>query len=164
MLRGTLAARAVGATPDSLMAAVVGSLSKILVSHNEFGDKGTAILCDALRESKVTKVQELDLRENDIGLDGAKAVAAMVAVVASLTSLSTVNNNISGNGAQQLASAVLAKPTIEKFSYIPLRRLKELRTDSLTTLHLPGMDLGVPEAMVLAGLLLVVASLTEVLA
>ena len=54
---------------------------------------------------------------------------------ASLTSLSTAYNDISGNGAQQLAAAVLSKPTLEVFSSIPL---KELRADSLTTLDLIG--------------------------
>ena len=72
--------------PPSPMA-VSGSLTKILVRWNQLGDKGTTILCDALRESKVTNVQELDLANNGIGPDGAKAVAAMAAVVASLTSV-----------------------------------------------------------------------------
>ena len=58
-----------------------------MVGGNDLGDAGATILCEALRESKVTKVQELDLSENDISLDGAKAVAAMAAVVASLTSV-----------------------------------------------------------------------------
>ena len=61
------------------------SVTKILVSGNRLGDAGTTILCDALRESTVTKVQELDLGSNPIGPEGAKAVAAMAAVVASVT-------------------------------------------------------------------------------
>jgi hypothetical protein len=121
-----------------------------LVQGNRLGHEGATILCNALRESKVTKVRELDLSMNDIGPEGAKAVAAMAAVVASLTSLSTAYNDISGNGAQQLAAAVLSKPTLEVFSGIPL---KELRADSLTTLDLFDKGLGVPEAMVLADLL-----------
>ena len=67
-----------------------------------------------------------------------------------LTSLSTAYNNISGDGAQQLAAAVLAKPTLEVFSGIPL---KELRANSLTTLDLNSKGLGVPETTVLADLL-----------
>jgi hypothetical protein len=139
---------------------VRGSLTKILVGYNGLGDEGTTVLCDALRESKVTKVQELDLEYNDIGPDGAKAVAAMAAVVASLMKIFVGYNNISGDGAQQLAAAVLAKPALEVFSGIPL---KELRTDSLTRLDLSGKGLGVPEAIVLADLLRSVsASVTEV--
>ena len=64
------------------------SLTKILVRGNELGDEGATILCDALRKSTVTKVQELDLSVNRIGPEGAKAVAAMAAVVASLTKIS----------------------------------------------------------------------------
>ena len=66
---------------------VHGSVTKILVSENYLGEEGATILCDALRESKVTKVQELDLSYNSIGPDGAKAVAVMAAVTGSLTSV-----------------------------------------------------------------------------
>ena len=62
---------------------VSGSLTKILVDDNRLGEDGTAILCNALRESKVTKVQELGLSDNDIGPEGAKAVAAMAAFISS---------------------------------------------------------------------------------
>ena len=80
----------------ALAIAVCASVTKVLVSFNRLGDGGATILCDALRESTVTKVQELDLRGNDIGPDGAKAVAAMAAVVASLTSLNLSNNELCG--------------------------------------------------------------------
>ena len=42
-------------------------------------------LGNALKESKVSKLQELDLYNNGIGPDGAKAIAAFCAVSASLT-------------------------------------------------------------------------------
>ena len=61
------------------------SLTKILVAGNRLGDEGVIVLCDALRESKVTQVQELDLSMNIIGPEGAKAVASMAAIVPSLT-------------------------------------------------------------------------------
>ena len=67
---------------------VTPSVTKILVGDNRLCDEGTIMLCDALRESKVTKVQELDLSENSIGPEGAKAVAAMAGVIASLTKIS----------------------------------------------------------------------------
>ena len=66
---------------------VSASVTKILVSRNELGDAGATILCNALRESNVTNVQELDLSLNGIRAEGAKAVAAMAAVVASVTSV-----------------------------------------------------------------------------
>ena len=40
------------------------SVTKILVDWNQLGDEGTTNLCDALRESTVSKVQELSLIGN----------------------------------------------------------------------------------------------------
>ena len=71
-----------GAQAMAQLILVTPSLTKILVGRNGLGDEGATILCYALRESKVTKVQELDLRWNNIGPVGGKAVAAMAAVVA----------------------------------------------------------------------------------
>ena len=68
-------------------ALVRGSLTKILVSGNQLGDEGTTILCDALRENMVSKVEELNLSRNGISLEGAKAIAALCAVAGSLTSV-----------------------------------------------------------------------------
>ena len=65
--------------------AVCVSVTKILVGWNNLRDEGTIILCDALRVSTVSKVQELGLSSNDIGPDGAKAVATLCAAMASLT-------------------------------------------------------------------------------
>ena len=73
---------------------VTASLTTILVGGNELGDEGTTILCDALRKSTVTKVQELGLEGNDIGPEGAKAVAAMAAVVASLTQVLAIDRKL----------------------------------------------------------------------
>ena len=78
-----------GAKSVAAMAAVVASVTKIFVGGNKLGDQGATVLCDALRESKVTKVQELDISSNRIGPEGAKAVAALAASMASLTSVWT---------------------------------------------------------------------------
>jgi hypothetical protein len=67
---------------------VHASVTKILVGGNRLRDEGTIILCDALRESTVSKVEELSLYNNDIGPDGAKAIAALCTVCASLTKIS----------------------------------------------------------------------------
>ena len=88
--------------------AVSTSVTKILVGDNELGDEGATILCNALRESTVTKVQELDLSDNDIGPDGVKAIAALCAVCAPLTRLDVSYNKLDrgGNGVQLLRDAV----------------------------------------------------------
>ena len=77
-----------------------------MVSVNYLGDKGTTILCDALRESTVSKVQELDLSRNRIGPDGAKAIAAFCAVSTSLTKLDVRWNDIDSEGKEALRDAV----------------------------------------------------------
>ena len=67
---------------------VTASVTKILVGGNRLRDEGTIILCDALRESTVSKVEELSLYDNGIGPDGAKSIAALCTVCASLTKIS----------------------------------------------------------------------------
>ena len=86
--------------------AVRTSLTKILVGENELGDEGTTILCDALRESAVSKVEELNLRENDIGPEGAKAIAALCVVRSSLTRVNVKFNSMKTEGVTLLTDAV----------------------------------------------------------
>ena len=93
--------------------------------------------------------------------EGIKAIADALGVSGSLTSLDVSLNSIIGDAAQQLASTVLSKPTFENFCGIPLR---ELRENNLDTLNLNWKGIGVPGALVLADLLRVNASLTQVLA
>jgi Ran GTPase-activating protein (RanGAP) involved in mRNA processing and transport len=87
------------------------SLTKLLVSRNYLFDGGTTILCDALRESKVTNVQELDLGENLIGPDGAKAIAALCAVCGSLTECDLRNNSLGVEGWTIIFNALRDSPT-----------------------------------------------------
>ena len=84
---GTYTAEGIIAIAEALK--ITTSVTKVLVGGNRLGEEGATVLCDALRESTVTKVQELDLKHNQIGPEGAKAVAAMAAVVASVTSVWT---------------------------------------------------------------------------
>ena len=58
-----------------------------MVGFNGLRDQGATAICNALRESKVTRVQELGLESNSIGPDGAKAIAALCSVTASITSV-----------------------------------------------------------------------------
>ena len=67
------------------------------------------VLCGALRESKVSKVQELDLQSNDIGVAGATAIARLCAVRASLTSCNVLYNEMDVVAAKLLADAVKEK-------------------------------------------------------
>ena len=66
-----------------------------------------------------------------------------------LTNLDVRCNEISGDAAQQLATAVLASSSLELFGSVPL---KELRANSLDRLDLSNKGLREPEALVLAKL------------
>ena len=54
---------------------------------NGLGDEGTITICKALSESKVSKLQELELNMNGVGPLGGEALANMLLVHTALTSL-----------------------------------------------------------------------------
>ena len=56
---------------------------------NILADEGTITVCNALKDSKVSKLKELLLYNNGITVNGAKSVAAYLAVSASLTTVWT---------------------------------------------------------------------------
>ena len=131
------------------------------LAENYLEEEGTKAICEALEQNKTLK--ELDIsgggyRGNIGGLAGAKHVAKMLGVNGGLTSIDVRRNNIAGDGAVQLAAAVLGNLRIEIFSGIPI---KEMRANSLTELDLKGEDVGVEGGMVVAGLLPVMGSLTS---
>ena len=95
---------------------------------------------------------------NNLGPEGAKAIAPAIRDSRSLTAVDTRFNGIHGEGAEQLAAAVLGSASMVTFGKVPI---KELRAHALTTLNLSGKALGPTEAIVLAGLLPVSLSLTE---
>ena len=67
------------------------------LAGNRLFDEGTITICDALRESKVSKLQALDLSGNGISPAGAKSVTAYVAVTSGLMSLDVRYNPSMGD-------------------------------------------------------------------
>ena len=63
-------------------------------------------LGNALRHSKVSKLAELDLSNNDIRAKGAKAIAGYISVSASLTKLDVHYNQLGEDGEAALRKAV----------------------------------------------------------
>ena len=57
------------------------------LGRNYLADEGTIAVCNALKESKVSKLKELGLEDNDITVAGAASVAAYLAVTAVLTKI-----------------------------------------------------------------------------
>ena len=66
------------------------------LGSNHLKDQGTTIVCNALKDSKISKLKELLMYDNDITVTGAESVAAYLAVTAELTALD-VRRNFLGN-------------------------------------------------------------------
>jgi len=93
------------------------------------------------------------------GLQGpvAMLISYLIPSMGALTRIDVRNNNIAGDGAEQLAATVLGNLKIEMFNEIPI---KEMRADSLTELDLKEKHFGVEGGMVVAGLIPVMGALT----
>ena len=123
------------------------SLNSIDVGFNHIDQAAALELLAAMKEKAMVSIGMVSC---ELGVEGAKVVAEMAAVSRSLTAVDTRQNGIDGEGAEQLAAAVLGSFSMVTFGEVPM---KELRADTLTTLDLSRKDLGPTEAIVLAGLL-----------
>ena len=90
---------------------------------------------------------------------GIKELAAALGANGALTRVDVRHNNIAGDGAAQLAAAVLGNLKIEMFNEIPI---KAMRANSLMELDLNGEGVGIAGIMVVAGLIPVMGALTRV--
>jgi hypothetical protein len=140
---------------------VMGGLTKLSLASNNLMEEGTKAICEALEQNKT--LEELDISSGKYeghigGSAGAKHVAKMLGVNGGLTCVDIRHNNIAGDGAAQLAAAVLENLKIEMFNKIPI---KEMRTDTFTELDLKGKGVGVEGVMVVAGLIPLMGGLTS---
>ena len=124
-----------------------------MVGENRLGDEGTTILCEALRESTVSKVEELDLSRNDIGPKGAKAIAALCAARGSLTSISLFGNDFDDESVATLLKVKEEKPTLVTLCGLTLDQ---------TEANFTGWNLAPADAKLLAPEMLVHGSLTKI--
>jgi Ran GTPase-activating protein (RanGAP) involved in mRNA processing and transport len=65
--------------------AVCTSLTSLIIRSNHLGDEGMGAIAIALKDSTVSKLASLDVCNNKIGPKGAEALAAWLAVCASIT-------------------------------------------------------------------------------
>ena len=100
----------------------------------------------------------LDLSCKNLGVASAVVIASLISVNGALTRVDVRQNNIAGDGAVQLAAAVLGNLKIDVFNEIPI---KEMRANSLTELDLNGKGVGVEGGMVVVGLIPVMGGLTK---
>ena len=78
------------------MLGVNGGLTALDLSSNNLEDEGVSAVCEAIQSNKETKLTSLNLGDNEIGPVGANAVAAMVVVTGSLTSINLSKNKLCG--------------------------------------------------------------------
>ncbi|KOO28694.1 protein nlrc3 [Chrysochromulina tobinii] len=157
--QGTYTAEGITAIADALR--VNGALTSINLRGNELGDKGWGAIFAAICGSKDSKIMSLDASCENISPAGVQLIAEALrtSVTGALTRVDVRHNNIAGDGAVQLAAAVLGNFKIEIFNEIPI---KEMRANSITELDLNGKDFGVEGVMVVAGLIPVMGALTSV--
>jgi hypothetical protein len=170
-----------GAKHVSKMLGVNGALTTLNLSSNFIGGhwdrskqqevstpEGPKAIADALLVNG--GLTNLDLSSNELcGLDrygrgtytaeGITAIADALRVNGALTRVDVRRNNIVGDGAVQLAAAVLGNLKIEMFNEIPI---KEMRADSFTELDLKEKHVGVEGGLVVAGLIPVMGALTTI--
>ena len=91
---GTYTADGITAIADALR--VNGSLTSLDLSNNYLTDEGVSAVCEAIQSNKETKLASLNFGNTGVGPVGANALAAMVAVTGSLTSLDLSNNQLCG--------------------------------------------------------------------
>jgi hypothetical protein len=168
---GTYTAEGIIVIADALR--VNGALTRVDVRRNNIAGDGAAQLSAAvlgnikiktfneipIKEMRANSLTELDLNGKGVGVEGGMVVAGLIPLMGVLTRVDVRRNNIAGDGAAQLAAAVLGNLKIETFNEVPL---KEMRANSLTELDLNGKDVGVEGGMVVAGLIPVMGALTEV--
>ena len=144
-----------------------GSLTECTLLKNAFDVETATMLANVSKKKQISlcgiaaEQTEADFKDQSLQPADGILIAAVLQFRDSLTSIDVRNNPITGDGAQELAAAVLEKPSLESFSGIPLTGL---RTDSLIELDLKAKHLGVTEGLVIAQYVCVSHSLTQVLA
>ena len=76
------------------------------LSFNYLKDEGVSAVCEAIQSNKETKLASLNFEHNGIGPVGANAVAAMVAVTGSLTTVSLTDNKLGDEGWGAIFAAI----------------------------------------------------------
>ena len=131
-----------------------GSLESLNLAGNFIEHDGATAVAAAIigrNGQRGRALTELNLTVNRLGAEGARVISEALGADRSLTTLSMASNDIAGDAAHRLASAVLEKdPPLDNFGPIPL---DELRCDSIDEIDLSRKGLAGPEVLVLAGVL-----------
>ncbi len=99
---------------DLSQAVVTGGLTELSIKGNWVGDEGVGAICKAIKSNKETKLASLNFKNIGIGLVGANAVAAMVAVAGVLTKLSLAQNKLEVEGTMVICEALEQNTTLKE--------------------------------------------------
>ena len=88
------------------------NMTKLVLSHSGFGDRGATALAEMLKENGT--LQQLDVSNNSIGQGGATALAEMLKENGTLQQLNVCGNSIGQGGATALAEMLKENGTLQK--------------------------------------------------
>ena len=71
-------------------------ITSLSLASNALSDAGALALVDSLRSAVACKVAKLDLRDNNIRVDGGKALAALISAMPTLLELNLRGNKLCG--------------------------------------------------------------------
>jgi hypothetical protein len=86
------------------------TITEIDLKNNNIGNNGAKALADALKVNNI--ITKLELWDNNIGIEGAIAIAGMLEKNTTITKLELWDNNIGDDGAKALAKALEKNKTI----------------------------------------------------
>ena len=109
---GNFTSEGINAIADAIR--VNGALTELCIDGNYVGDEGVSAVCEAIQSNKETKLSSLNFKDNGIGPVGAKSVAAMVAVICTLTECNLrLNYNMGEAGEALIRDAVQGKASFK---------------------------------------------------
>ena len=152
----SIARNHIGDEGASALAAILKEtqITHLGLQRNNLGPEGGAALAEGLKGNSTLQV--LDLKRSQLGPEGGAAIAEGLKGNSMLQSLNVAQNKITGDAAENLATAVLEHASMARFCEIPLTSLRE--NSIMQVVH---QCVGVPGAIVLSKLLPSAAALTS---
>ena len=80
------------------------SVTELSLNFNDLRDAGVVAICEAVQSNKETQLASLSITENGVGPVGAKAVAAMLAAIGSMTRVDARWNDLREEGKAALSA------------------------------------------------------------
>ena len=149
------------------------SMTSLDISNNGMGDEGVKTICEALKKNKTLKVLALNASKvtgGEIGPQGAKYLAEMLGVNASVTQIDLSGNYLGDEGAKALAPAIAINASVTSvdvgFNSITqaasLELLAAMKGKHMVSIGMASCELGVKGSKVVAAMISGMTSLTSI--